>query len=424
MKKYLPRVVDGELDELLRELPAVSLEGPKGVGKTETAVRRAGTVHSLDDPAQRLIMEADPTQLLSGVRPVLLDEWQRIPETWDVIRRAVDADATPNQYLLTGSATPGVPPTHSGAGRIVTVRMRPLALAERGLGSPTVSLSKLLKGDRPRLEGQTAVRLVDYANEIVASGFPGLRHLSGRPGRAQLDSYLTRIVDTDFDELGHAVRKPQTLQGWMTAYAAATATTASYETIRDAATGGHGDKPAKTTTLPYRDVLERLWIVDPVPAWLPSRNHISRLSQPPKHHLADPALAMRLLGIGVDALLEGRAVGPDIPRDGTLFGHLFESLVTLCVRVYGQAAEASVKHLRTKAGRREVDLIVERADGRVVAIEVKLGKTVTDVDVRHLLWLKEQIGDDMLDAVVISTGPQAYRRKDGVGVVPAALLGP
>ncbi len=116
--------------------------------------------------------------------------------------------------------------------------------------------------------------------------------------------------------------------------------------------------------------------------------------------------------------------GPTIPRDGTLLGHLFESLVTLSVRVYAQASEARVRHLRLRGGRREIDLIVERRDQRVVAIEVKLSSAVDDADVRNLLWLRDQIGDDLLDAVVINTGPQAYRRRDGVAVVPAALLGP
>ena len=113
-----------------------------------------------------------------------------------------------------------------------------------------------------------------------------------------------------------------------------------------------------------------------------------------------------------------------MPRDGTLLGHLFESLVTLCVRVYAQAAEAAVRHLRTHRGRQEVDLIVERADGRVIAIEVKLGSAVSAQDVKHLLWLRDRIGRDMIDALVITTGPQAFRREDGIGVVPAALLGP
>jgi predicted AAA+ superfamily ATPase len=174
----------------------------------------------------------------------------------------------------------------------------------------------------------------------------------------------------------------------------------------------------------YRAVLERLWLVDPVPGWLPSRNYMARLTQAPKHHLADPALAARLLGVDEHALLTGGATSVLIPRDGTLFGHLFESLVTLSVRVYAQAAEARVSHFRTREGRQEVDLIVERADQRVLALETKLSATVEDDDVRHLRWLQEQLGPDLLDAVVVTTGPHAYRRADGVAVVPAALLGP
>jgi uncharacterized protein len=174
----------------------------------------------------------------------------------------------------------------------------------------------------------------------------------------------------------------------------------------------------------YREVLQRLWLLDPVPAWVPTRNYFSRLARPEKHQLADPALAARLLGVGVDTLLEGGEGAASIPRDGTLLGHLFESLVTLSVRVYAQAAEAAVRHLRTKGGRNEVDLIVERADGRVVAIEVKLGATVSDDDVKHLLWLRDRMGRDLLGSLVVTTGPVAYRRADGIGVVPAALLGP
>lgn len=113
-----------------------------------------------------------------------------------------------------------------------------------------------------------------------------------------------------------------------------------------------------------------------------------------------------------------------MPRDGTLLGHLFESLITLSVRVYAQAAEASVRHLRTKSGRREADLIVERSDGRFLALEVKLGRDVDDDDAKHLVWLRENAGPDLLDALVVTSGPVAYRRKDGIGVVPAALLGP
>jgi uncharacterized protein len=302
--------------------------------------------------------------------------------------------------------------------------MRPLSLAERGLSSPTTSLDTMLRGACPDVAGASGATLDDYTREIVASGFPAIRTLTGRALRAQLESYIARVVDKDFRELGYAVRDPDLLMRWMRAYAAASSTTATLETIRDAATAGGGSKPSRDSVLAYRSTLERLWLLDPVPAWVPSRNPIARLSRPDKHQLADPALATSLLGISVEALLAGDTAGIAIPRDGTLLGHLFESLVTQSVRVYAQAAEAEVRHLRTKNGRHEVDLIVVRPDQRVVAIEVKLTRTVRDEDVKHLRWLGGEIGDDLLDAVVVTAGPHAYRRDDGIAVVPAALLGP
>jgi predicted AAA+ superfamily ATPase len=135
-------------------------------------------------------------------------------------------------------------------------------------------------------------------------------------------------------------------------------------------------------------------------------------------------LAARLLGATRAALLDNQPLGPPVPRDGTLLGALFESLVTLCARVYAQSAEATVGHLRTYSGDREVDLIVENQEKRIVAVEVKLKRTIRDEDVQHLHWLKETIGDELADAIVVNTGESAYRRSDGIGVVPAALLGP
>ena len=210
----------------------------------------------------------------------------------------------------------------------------------------------------------------------------------------------------------------------MAAYAAATATTTSYNTLLQAATAGHGEKPAKTTTIAYRDTLEHLWLLDPVPGWAPGYGHLGRLGQAPKHHLADPALAASLLGVDAGKLLTGAEAGPPVPRDGTLLGGLFESLVTLSVRVYAQPLEAQVSHLRLRDGRHEVDLVVERPDGAVVAVEVKLGSVIEDDDVKHLHWLADKLGDRLLDSVVVSTGPTAYRRRDGIAVVPAALLSP
>ena len=236
---------------------------------------------------------------------MLIDEWQREPAVWDAVRRAVDRGSEPARFLLTGSAGPTTPPSHSGAGRIVTLRMRPMALCERGVGEPAVRLRDLLGGSRDPVSGSTDILLSDYVDEIVRSGFPGIRNLSGPALRRQLDGYINRIIDTDFREQGYPVRRPEVLTRWLQAYAAATATTASYEKIRDAATGGVAEKPAKTTTGPYRDFLSSLWILDPLPPWIPSGNLPNRLAQAPKHHLADPALAVRALGLDADSLIRG-----------------------------------------------------------------------------------------------------------------------
>jgi len=386
--------------------------------------RRARTEYRLDQPGQLEVIKADPGRLVSGKRPILIDEWQRYPPSWDVVREAVDADRSGGQFLLTGSAVPKNQPAHTGAARIVSIRMRPMTLMERGVGSPSVSLAAMLEGGRPVIGGHTDLGLDDYVDEILASGFPGLRGLSGRALRKSLDGYLDLIVEKEFPLLGFTVRNPSALRRWMVAYAAATATTASFETIRDAATSNVGVKPAKTTVAPYGDALESLWIVDPLPAWFPSTGPVRRVTGPAKHHLADPALAARLLNVSRQALLAGRDTTPMVPRTGTLLGSLFESLASLTVRVFAQAAEAKVWHYRTKAGEREIDFIVEVADRSIVAIEVKLSATATRDDTRHLRWMREQAGDRFLDAILVTTGDEAYRDEDGIAIVPLALLGP
>lgn len=425
MSGYERRIIDDELDELLPQLPAIAIEGPKGVGKTETARQRARTVLRLDEPAEAALLDADPQRLEREPTPILLDEWQRMPRSWDLVRRSVDGNRVGGRFLLTGSAAPLAPPTHSGAARIVRLRLRPLSLAERGLADdPTVSLRSLLDGGKTAIDGTATMDLADYTEEILASGFPAMRGLAGRARTLQLDSYLDRLVDSDLDEAGVRVRRPALLKGWLAAYAAASSTSTAYNTILDAATPGDSDKPAKATTVAYREALTRLWLLDPVPGWIPEGNLLTRLAQAPKHHLADPALAARLLGATVSGLLRNTVTTGLTPADGVLLGALVESLVTLSVRVYAQPLDAAVHHLRTQNGDHEIDLIVEGADRRVVALEVKLAADVTSQDVRHLVWLRERLGDRLADAAVITTGRHAYRRPDGIAVIPASLLGP
>ncbi|AKU14881.1 ATP-binding protein [Luteipulveratus mongoliensis] len=421
---YARRIIDDELDDLFAQIAAIAIDGPKAVGKTTTAEQHVDGLLKLDAKSNREAIQADPELALRRVRPLLIDEWQKVPEVWDVVRRAVDEDSTGGQFLLVGSASPAPGATaHSGAGRIGRLRMRPMTLSERGVTDPMISVNDLLSGQRPELDGQCDLRLADYVEEIVRSGYPGMRALSARALRFQLNSYVRNAVDRDVPEMGLAVRKPEAMLAWLRAYAAATSSTSSYSNLLDSATPGQNDKPSRATSVAYRDALAQLWLLDPVPAWQPTGSPLARLAQVPKHHLADPALAVRLLGLSTDSLLEGHGT-PLGPQAGSMLGRLFESLATLCLRVPAQAADATVGHLRTRNGDREIDLVVIRDDGKVLAIEIKLASTITDQDTKHLRWLTEQLGERVLDTIIVNTGTSAYRRRDGIGVVPLGLIAP
>lgn len=255
---YVRRVVDAELDELFSSVPAVLLDGAKGVGKTETALQRSGSVRRLDQAIDREIVAANLDGIGSAATPLLLDEWQRLPEVWDTVRRHVDINPAGGRFVLTGS-TPGSVPdieTHSGAGRIATIRMRPLTIVERLDVDPAISMRALIQGTAGNIVAASPLGLRDYTDEIVRGGFPGMRHLSGRALRNRLDGYLELVVVRELAEAGLRVRRPEVLMGWLRAYAAATATTTTWEKVRAAANPGHRP-PAASTTAPYIELLRR-----------------------------------------------------------------------------------------------------------------------------------------------------------------------
>lgn len=415
---YRRRVVDQELDTLLTALPAISIDGMKGVGKTTTARARARTVRQLDAPEVRELLGSDLRRVVTGPSPILLDEWTEWPRAWDLVRHAVDDGAAPGTFLLTGSATP-VARVHSGAGRIIPVQMRPMTLPERGIAQPAVSLGDLIHGTE-EVHGETDLRLDDLIELICRSGLPGAPRVGGwRATQAFLDGYLERLFDHEVEAVDGARRETVLLRQWATAYAAATATTASYEKLRDAASPGEAHKPARSTAAGYRELLTRLWFLDPVDAWLPTGSPLTRLGQAPRSFLADPAFAARLLRLTPDRLRR------EAERHAAIIGQLWESLAALTVRVFAQPHMADVRHLRTQGGEHEVDLIIEADDGRIVAVEVKLHSPVDAREVRHLHWLRDRLGSDRVASLVVLTaGQHAYTRSDGVHVVPLALLGP
>lgn len=421
---YLYRYLDQIFDDVIDDLRAVALDGAKGVGKTVTASRRVDHVYRLDTPEGLRFFQSDPGPLTRTSERILIDEWQLFPESWNYVRRAVD-DHCGGLKLLTGSAspTPGIT-THSGAARIISLQMRPLALSERRETEPTVFIRDLFNGNQ-QISGQTSFEISDYAHMICASGFPGLQGKSPRVQRMEISSYLHRIIDRDIVDMGHVLRKPESLRAWLRSYAAATGTTASYSEILDAATVGTAEKPSRSTVQQYREILTKLWILDPLPAWSTTFSPFNRLKTSPKHYLLDPALSAHLLGVNPDLLVN------DIAGGRKCFGHLFEALAVLTVRGAAMAAEADVYHFHTHGKKNaagisdahEVDIIIEDYQGRVIACEVKLKPSVAESDLKHLHWLKTKIGDRLIDQIVITTGNQAYRRRDGIAVVPLALLG-
>lgn len=416
---YQPRIVDTQVEDALRAMGAVVIEGPKACGKTATARRHAASEVLLDlDPDAARAAAVDPRLVLDGPTPRLIDEWQRQPAIWDAVRRAVDDRGAPGQFVLTGSSVPSHEAVrHSGAGRMTTITMRPMALFEQHVSSGLVSLGTLLEGGHP-VTGRTDVELADYVERIVVGGWPGLLGRSVPAATQFARGYLDMIVDHDIELVTGSRRDPRLLRRFLHAYAQVTAHPSRLSTILARARGDASDGapgPSRWAAEPYLDALRRLMVVDDVEPWDPELRSRTRLMSTPKRHPVDPSLAVALLGCGPDRLLQ----------DVHTLGFLFESLVTRDVRVYAAASDASTYHYRERSGDLEVDLVVERRDGAWVGIEVKLGGALVDEAASALLRLAgARVVRPPAALMVVTAAPYAYRRDDTVWVVPLAMLGP
>lgn len=414
---YRPRVADRQLAERLLGLGAVVIEGVKGCGKTATAREVAASEVLLDvDVSAAQAARVDPRLVLAGPVPRLIDEWQREPRVWDAVRRAVDDRGEAGQFILTGSATPRDDVVrHSGAGRISVLRMRTMTLVEQGVATPAVSTSALLAGDE-LVPARSEIDFETYVERVVIGGWPQLLGASEDVARQFLAGYLDTIVEHDIDEVSGARRDPRLVRRFMHAYAQLTAHPAPMATIiaRARSDSGQGEGPSRFTAVPYLDALRRMMVVDEIPAWDPSLRSASRLTSTEKRLLADPSLSAALLGASSQRLL----------TDLNTLGFLFEGLVAHDLRVYAEAADASLYHYRERDGRLEVDLVVERPDGNWAAFEVKLGAAGEDAAATSLLRLAARVEREPAALVVVTTGEYAYRREDGVYVVPLGALGP
>ncbi|MGH8776835.1 MAG: ATP-binding protein [Jiangellaceae bacterium] len=393
------------------------MEGPKACGKTATARQIAASEVLLDvDRQARQAVAVDPRLVLNGPTPRLIDEWQLEPEIWNHVRRAVDDRGLPGQFILTGSAVPADDISrHTGAGRITRLRMRPMSLFETEQSSGAISLDAVLRGV-PVRSPDPGLTVTDLAGLISAGGWPGnLGSTVDRSARAVRD-YLDEIRRVDISRVDGNRRDPVRVGRLLRALARNTATYTSATTLAADIAGADGAMDDDTARS-YLTTLERLMIVEDVPAWAPHLRSRSILRSSAKRLFADPSLAVAALRSSPDRLL----------KDLDLLGFLFESLVVRDMRVYAQAADAQVLQYRDNTGL-EVDAIVETADGRWGAFEIKLGPGMVDKAAASLLKFAGRVdtsraGQPSVLGVIVGFG-YGYQRDDGVAVIPVGALGP
>ena len=416
---YLPRVVDEEMQRALRTMPAVLIEGPRACGKTWTGRRFANSAAFLDERASAALEAGmDPASILEGEAPRLLDEWQLAPGVWNPMRRACDHRGARGQFILTGSADPPDDITrHSGAGRVIRVRMRPMSLFESGQSDGGVSLGGLLGGGDCSAP-DAGLALGEVLDLACRGGWPQVLDADSTVAGDAARAYLHEISRTDVSRVDGIERDPVRVQRLIASLARNIATEVR-RTVLAADTAAAGEAPLERRTVAgYLSALSRLFVLEEVPAWRPHIASRAQARRSPKVHLADPSLTAAALGVDVDGLM----------RDLTFAGRFFESMVMRDLLVYAQASRCAVSHYRD-SDNLEVDLIVEHPDGRWVAAEVKLGGAAAiDKGAQALRRLCDKLDHSKTGnparLVVITAGGYGYERPDGVCVVPITSLGP
>jgi len=404
---YFQRLIDPLLDELMAELPSVLLVGPRATGKTTTAERHAETVVRLDREAEAAAFHADPDAALRDlVEPVLLDEWQAAPEALAGVKRSVDRDPRPGRYILTGSVRSDLDVNvWPGTGRLVRIPMVGLTMREQlGRTGGRPFFNRLDDGDEIE-PPNPAPDLRDYVDIALRSGFPEAVRLSERVRRRWLDSYIDQLLTHDV-ELVDGGRDPARLRRYFEAYSLKSAGMVEDKTLIDAA--GINRK----TAIAYEQLLKNLLVVESVPAW--RSNRLKRLVASPKRYVVDPALIAAALSLDVSAVM----------RDGELLGRMLDSLVMAQLRAEVTTSRSPVRlfHLREKDRRHEIDVVAELTARRVIAMEIKATAAPATNDARHLVWLRDRLGEAFAVGVVFHTGPRVYELGDRILAAPIGSL--
>ena len=423
VSEYRPRVIDKLVDEYLTIFGAVCIEGPKWCGKTRTSNEHSKSSIFLGDPRgnfqNRNLAVISHELVLQGEYPRLIDEWQEVPALWDAVRYFVDTHQQKGLFVLTGSSTPnrkGI--LHSGAGRIARLRMRPMSLWESGDSSGNVSLRKLFTGENDSVMTGD-VSLIHIINLIVRGGWPGSIGISPESAGLLAKEYINAVINDDASRIDGIKRDKQKLELLLRSLARNESTTASNLTLKKDMQATEGFDIDKETIAMYLDVFNRLFLIDNQRPFAPSLRSSVRIKQQEKRHFCDPSLAVAILNATPSMLI----------NDLETLGFLFESLCVRDLRIYAESFNAQLYHYQDYKNR-EVDAVISFEDGSWGAFEIKLGANQIESAAKNLLALRNDLMKEnpklapSLLCVICGLSNAAYRRPDGLFVVPITALKP
>ena len=418
MKKYLPRMIDDKIEKQMKASGCVVIEGPKWCGKSTTAKRFSKTVVELQRSKilklYQTYMATEEENVLKGERPILFDEWQKLPELWDHIRWDIDTNGGRGQYILTGSAKPiEDKERHSGTGRITKVTMRPMSLYESMESTGEVSLRDLF-GGATKISGNSKVSFNRIAHLVCRGGWPESVGDDDETALLIAENYFRSLTDSDITKVDDIKRNPERARKILRSYARNISSFASDATIQGDVTAANGTLDDKTLTS-YSNAFRKLFVIEDLSAWSPKLRSKTTIRTADKRHFTDPSIAAAALGASPD----------DLIGDLNTFGLLFESLCIRDLRVYADKIGGSVSQYHDSSGL-EADAVVHLKNGDWGAVEIKLGGDEIDDAAANLIKFRKRVDTDEMREpkfLMVLTGLNyAYRRPDGVFVVPIGCL--
>lgn len=414
---YIKRIIESELLANLSVTGAVLIKGPKSCGKTETSKQFAKSMLSLDrDKQVPIIMATNPSLLLVGDTPRLIDEWQVYPEIWNYIKHEVDDRKAKGQFILTGSSNPNDNvKLHSGAGRFTVVQMDTMTWQELGYSTATVKMSDLLSGETDDFFDE-AISLDFIIDKILIGGWPALIGTSVENALRANRGYVDLLCEIDMSRVANIKRDPLKVNSLIRSLSRNISTLVDNKTLENDVRTSERNELSRNTISEYLDALARLMILFEQPAFNPHIRSSASLRKSPKRHLCDVSLAVAALGIDRDALM----------KDMQYTGFLFESLVIHELNVYAKANDARIYHYNDSYGL-EVDAIVQKRNGDYAAFEIKLGVGYIEDAAESLKKFANNIDTTKMPSpksmnIITGTG-MSYRRPDGINIISIGSLG-